>query len=242
MATRVLESRAVRWIGALSVAVLVPVVAANQCTSTAPAKEIRRGSTASRTVALTFDAGSDRGYTTKILDTLKAQRIKAAFGMTGTWAKANPDLLKRIYAEGHLVLNHTYDHKSFTGVSTGTSPLTAAQRKDELARAETVVKGIAGKTMKPWFRAPYGDSDASVLRDVGSVGYRYSIMWTVDSLGWKGLSASAIVDRCAKGAVNGAIYLMHVGSQSQDGVALPTLISRLRAGGWSFARVDYLLP
>ena len=242
MALQLFRAKGVRWMGALAVAVLVPVVAANQCTSTAPATEVRRGSTAHRTVALTFDAGSDRGYTTKILDTLKAQHIRAAFGMTGTWAKANPDLLKRIYAEGHLVLNHTYDHKSFTGVSTGTAALTVSQRKAELAKAEEVVSAIAGKAMKPWFRPPYGDTDASVLRDVGSIGYRYSIMWTVDSLGWKGLSASAIVDRCAKGAVNGAIYLMHVGSQSQDGSALPALIARLRAAGWSFARVDTILP
>jgi peptidoglycan/xylan/chitin deacetylase (PgdA/CDA1 family) len=95
--------------------------------------------------------------------------------------------------------------------------------------------------MAPWFRPPYGDLDTSVLRDAGGAGYRWALMWTVDSLGWKGLSVPAITERCAKGAVNGAIFLFHVGSASLDGAALPGLIARFRRGGWRLWRVDHLV-
>src|SRR5207237_10935132 len=70
-------------------------------------------------VALTFDAGADRGYAEDILDVLLETRVLASFGVTGNWAKANPDLVRRMVAHGHLVFNHTLDHRSFTGVSDG---------------------------------------------------------------------------------------------------------------------------
>jgi peptidoglycan/xylan/chitin deacetylase (PgdA/CDA1 family) len=206
------------------------------------AVEVRRGPTDARAVALTFDAGSDRGFAADILDTLAREHIAAAFGMTGTWAADNPDLVRRMVAEGHLLLNHTQDHRSFTGYSTATAPLTAGQRIAELRGAEDAVRAAARVELPPYFRPPYGDSDDGVLRDLATAGYRWSILWTVDSLGWKGLSAHAIVDRCVQGAVPGAIYLFHVGSQSQDAAALGDLIAALRAGGYRFERVDRFVP
>ncbi len=223
------------------VLVVALVVVTSSACDTGPSTEIRRGPTDRRIIALTFDAGSDRGYTVAILDTLKAKRVHAAFGMTGTWARANPALVRRMVAEGHIVVNHTDTHRSFTGYSTQTRPLTTAQRNAELSRAESAVAAAGGPSMKPWFRPPYGDLDAGVLRDAGAAGYSKTLLWTVDSLGWKGLSARAITERCAKGAVNGAIFLFHVGSASQDGVALPGMIDRFRRGGWRLWRVDHLL-
>jgi peptidoglycan-N-acetylglucosamine deacetylase len=70
-------------------------------------------------VALTFDAGADVGYTSQILDFLRDQGIKATFGMTGQFAQANPDLVKRMVDEGHQLINHTWDHASLTGANTG---------------------------------------------------------------------------------------------------------------------------
>ena len=75
--------------------------------------------------------------------------------------------------------------------------------------------------MSPWFRPPYGDEDASVRADVGSAGYRYELMWTVDSLGWKGGASSEVVQRCLSRAEPGAIYLVHVGSASTDAAVAP---------------------
>lgn len=192
-------------------------------------------------VALTFDAGSDAGNASAILDELDDQGIPATFGITGDWARANPSLVARMAAEGHLLLNHTDDHRSFTGASTGEPPLTAAERRAELEGAAGAIAAAGGGAVAPWFRPPFGDSDAGVLRDVGAAGYRWSVMWTVDSLGWKGLPAAEVVDRCVDGAVPGAIYLFHVGSASTDADALPTIIARLRAAGYGFVRVDQLV-
>ena len=75
-----------------------------------------------------------------------------------------------------------------------------------------------------------------------SRGYRYNVMWSVDSLGWKGLSQREIVDRVVEGLEPGAIYLFHVGSQSQDGPALPDIIETLRRRGYGFAVISEYLP
>ncbi len=77
-----------------------------------------------------------------------------------------------------------------------------------------------------------------MLRDVWSRGYSYNVMWSLDSLGWKGLTRAQIVQWVMDGRQPGAIYLFHVGAQSQDGPALPEIISKLRGQGYSFARVS----
>jgi peptidoglycan/xylan/chitin deacetylase (PgdA/CDA1 family) len=200
-----------------------------------------RGNPARRLVALTFDAGADTGYAAQILDTLRANGVRASFGVTGRWAEQNPELLRRIVAEGHQLINHSYSHSSFTGRSTGRPPLSQAQRWQELDRTEEVVQRLTGATTKPYFRPPYGDYDASVNADVYARGYTYNVLWTVDSQGWTGLPAQQIVQRCLSLAQPGAIYVFHVGSASQDAQALPAIIAGLRAAGYGFGTVAEVL-
>ncbi len=200
-----------------------------------------RGNPGRRMVALTFDAGADRGYAERILNTLRDTGVRASFGMTGRWAEQNPDLVRRMVAEGHELINHTYSHASFTGYSPGTRALTAEERRREIERTEAVLATIAGVRLKPYFRPPYGDSDNAMLGQLGQLGYAYSVMWTVDSLGWNGYTAGQIVQRCVSRAVPGAILLFHVGADSQDAVALPELIRQLRANGYSFGTVSDVL-
>lgn len=204
----------------------------------APARVVYRGDPSRRVVALTFDAGADAGYTTEILATLRAEHIRASFSVTGRWAEANRELLLAIAADGHLLINHSYDHASFTGVSTGTAALTAAERALELSRTETTVYHLSGRTTRPYFRPPYGDINDGVLRDAAADGYGTVVMWTVDSLGWQGASANAIVQRCVSMAEPGAIYVMHVGSESQDAAALARVIEGLRAAGYGFGTIE----
>jgi peptidoglycan-N-acetylglucosamine deacetylase len=197
-----------------------------------------RLNTSANVVALTFDAGADRGYAGQILDTLKAQGVKASFGVTGKWVEANPDLARRIASEGHTVINHTYSHRSFTGYSTNTSPLSYSQIEDELNRADSAIRGATGvSTTKPLFRPPYGDYNTCVRSHVAHSGYTWNVMWTLDSLGWKGLTGDQIVQRVLDGLQPGANYLFHVGAQSQDGPALPRIISELRERSYGFTVV-----
>jgi peptidoglycan/xylan/chitin deacetylase (PgdA/CDA1 family) len=206
-----------------------------------PAVAVYRGDPSRRVVALTFDAGSDAGHTEEILATLRQEHVRASFSVTGLWAEQHHDLLLAIAADGHLLMNHSYDHASFTGASTGTAPLTAAERESELARTETTVYHLSGRTTRPYFRPPYGDIDDSVLRDAGADGYGTVVMWTVDTLGWNGATAEAIVQRSLAMAEPGAIYVMHVGSESQDAAALGRVIDGLRAEGYGFVGIDELL-
>ena len=199
------------------------------------------GNTSRNTVAFTFDAGSDAGYTTQILDTLQANGVHATFGMTGKFAQQNPQLVQRMVNEGHTLINHTYDHASWTGNSTGAAPLTREQRWAELDQTESIIGQLTGATTLPYFRPPYGDYDQSVLDDVGARGYAYSVMWTVDSRGWMGIPAPQITQRCLDNAKPGAIYIFHVGSASQDGVALQDVIDGLRGQGYAIGDLGSVL-
>jgi peptidoglycan/xylan/chitin deacetylase (PgdA/CDA1 family) len=187
---------------------------------------------------LTFDAGADRGYAEDILDTLADEHVVASFGITGNWAKANADLVRRMVADGHLVFNHTLDHRSFTGVSDSLGGLSAAARRAELDQADAIIAPLIGHSTRPFYRLPYGDDDAHVATDVAPDGYTRKIGWTVDSQGWRGLQTADILARCMKLAAPNAVYVFHVGRESQDGIALPQIIHGLREKGFSFKRVD----
>jgi len=191
-------------------------------------------------VALTFDAGADRGYAEDILDTLADAGVPATFGMTGRWAEANPELVERMAADGHMIINHTYDHRSFTGLSDRLGGLSADARRDELLEADAIIAPLIGHTVCPWYRLPYGDGDQRVADDVAELGYTQQIGWTVDTLGWRGAPAQAIVDRSLRLAAPNAVYVMHVGVQSRDGPALAAVIAGLQSLGYGFATVAAL--
>jgi peptidoglycan/xylan/chitin deacetylase (PgdA/CDA1 family) len=207
-----------------------------------PAQVVRTLETTQKVVALTFDAGADAGYTDMILDILDDNDITAAFGITGVWAEEHPRLVERIADDGHLMINHSYDHSSFTGASTGGEPLTQAERSEQLSRTEDIITNLTGKSTKPYFRPPYGDYDASVNRDVGSQGYAFNVLWSLDSYGWRGIPSDEIVERVTSMVAPGAIIIMHVGSASQDGPALQEVIDELRAMGYTFASLDDYYP
>jgi peptidoglycan/xylan/chitin deacetylase (PgdA/CDA1 family) len=189
-------------------------------------------------VALTFDAGADRGYAEDILDILQEQHVVASFGVTGLWARANPDLVRRMAADGHMVFNHTLDHHSFTGASDKQGGLSAARRRAELDDADAIIAPLLGHSTKPWYRLPYGDDDAQVAADVLPAGYVHKLGWTIDSLGWRGSPAGDIVARCLKLVTPSAVYVFHVGRASQDALALPSIIHGLKDKGFAFRRVD----
>src|SRR5215211_5402769 len=192
-----------------------------------------RGTNDRNEVALTFDAGADRGYAEEILDTLAEYGVKASFGITGHWADENPDLVERMANEGHMIFNHTWTHRSFTGYSTADwddGVLSSDERAKELSDTEAIIAEVTnGYEAAPYFRPPYGDLNDTVLTDVAAEGYWVTVMWTCDSLGWNGASAEQIVDRCGAQADAGDIILMHVGAESLDAEALPDLIETLQA-------------
>jgi peptidoglycan/xylan/chitin deacetylase (PgdA/CDA1 family) len=249
----------VRWVLILAAAVLLPAqrVAAQSDTGAQPACEqtepdvspvsvatpppiLPRIEGPSGVVALTFDAGADRGYAEDILDTLSDYGVPATFGMTGQWALANPELVQRMAADGHLVINHTMDHRSFTGLSDHLGGLSADRRRQELLDADAIIAPLIGHTTCPWYRLPYGDGDRRVVDDVAAIGYNQQVGWTIDSLGWRGAPVQSIVSRSLRLAAPNAVYVMHVGIASRDGPALPSIIQGLEDMGYGFATVALL--
>ncbi len=220
---------------------LLPLAILSLLPAPAPAQLVYQATTGAKVVALTFDAGADRGYAPQILRVLEKDHIHATFGMTGKWAMANRDLVRRMARDRDTFINHTYDHRSFTGFSTHTGALSPGLRTWEIVRTERIVHAITGRSTKPYFRPPYGDFDQATLELSRRLGYRYVIMWTLDSLGWDGLPADSILQRCLAGVRPGSILLMHVGSQSQDALALPSLIRDLQHRDYRFLTVPMLL-
>jgi peptidoglycan-N-acetylglucosamine deacetylase len=193
-------------------------------------------------VALTFDAGADTGYAAEILDLLRDEGIEATFGMTGVWAEENPELVQRMVAEGHQLMNHTWDHSSLTGANTQMPPLTPEQVAEQLADTEAVVRDLTGYEMRPYFRPPYGDYDEASLRYLYDYGYSETIWWTCDTRGWAGWGAQQIIDYCTTNIAEDEILLLHVGAAAVgDFEALPGLIQFFRDNGYSFVTIEQML-
>jgi peptidoglycan/xylan/chitin deacetylase (PgdA/CDA1 family) len=197
--------------------------------------------TTQHVVALTFDAGANDAGVASILATLRSEGIPATFFLTGRWTELYPDEARQI-GRSYPVGNHTETHPYLTTLSD-------QQVRNEIESAGEEIRSATGRDDRPMFRFPYGDSDARTIGIANDLGYG-GIRWTVDTLGWKGTSggetADRIVGRVLDGLRPGAIVLMHVGSNPDDGTtldadSLPRMIEEIRARGYSFVMVpDYL--
>ena len=179
-------------------------------------------------VALTFDAGADSTPTTAILDTLALHHVHVTFFLTGDWVQKNPDLTRRIIADGHEVANHSQTHPDFR-------QLDDAAIASELHLMAQAFFEATGIFPAPYFRPPFGAYDERVLRAVIANGY-LPIFWTLDSLDSVGETKSAdfIVDRLtntlAANQLNGAILLCHIGNAS-TAEALPRILDEFAKRG-----------
>lgn len=202
-----------------------------------------RGTSATKQIAFTFDAGEGPGYVSQILDLLAKYGVHASFGVTGAWAEQNPALVKRMVDEGHLVFNHTENHKSFTGYSPGTEPLTEQERSDEITQANAAIEAASGVTTQPFFRFPYNDYDEQALILLKQLGYDYTLGYTCDTQAWNGNTADEIIQLCGPDAPKagpGGIILMHV-VQEQDFLALEPLIQAYLAAGYQIVSMDVMI-
>lgn len=114
--------------------------------------------------------------------------------------------------------------------------------QNQLSRTETIVKNITGRSTKPFFRAPYGESNAAVLNAVGNAGYTYTFHWTIDTLDWQGHSATYVSNRVLNNIQPGAIVLMHTGAGASGTVqALDQMIPALKKQGYRFVTLSQLM-
>ena len=182
---------------------------------------------AGSSVFLTFDDGPDPTWTPQVLDVLKANGVKATFCMVGRYARANPDLVRRVVAEGHTLCNHTQNHASL-------DTLSADAVEAEIGGASASISAAAGVGPKV-FRVPYGRSTATVLAVAAKLGLPI-LGWNVDPSDYTRPGTDVIVARVSQAVRPGAIVLMHDGGgdRSQTVAALGRLIPALRAAGYTF--------
>ncbi len=137
---------------------------------------IAMGSKDSKNVYLTFDMGYEAGYTAKILDTLKANKVPACFFITAHYLNTQPDLVQRMIDEGHIVGNHTVNHKSLPALSD-------EEVKEEIQKLHTAVFEKTGYEMK-YIRPPKGEYSQRVLDLSKKMGYT-TVMWSLAYDDWE---------------------------------------------------------
>ena len=194
-------------------------------------------------VAITFDDGPDPRWTPKVLDILKQKQVHATFFVIGVDASEWPGILKREYAEGHSIGNHTYTHPNFEEIS-------QTQLRWELNLTQRLIGSIVG-VKSILFRPPYGiDHQPEYAEEVAQLPIAQDMGYLIvgqkiDPHDWKepGVPANEIVDSVLRQADEGNVLLLHDGGgdRSQTVLALPEIIDQLRARGYQFESVPSLL-
>ncbi len=189
-------------------------------------------------VALTFDDGPDPRFSNGVLDVLKQYNVPATFFVLGSKAVANPQIVKRMQSEGHVIGNHTYAHPNLVKES-GLGTL-----EREVTRTEDALNDIIGYRTK-LFRPPYGFLYNELVEKLRKMNY-YVIAWSVDSLDWKEDPPEVIASRVVDNIQPGAIILMHDGAEpGRDRTntieSLRQIIPKLQEQGYEFVTVPELL-
>ena len=138
---------------------------------------IYMGDEADKKICITFDMGYENGCTEKILDTLKKHDAKAAFFVTGHYLDSNPDIIKRMADEGHLVCNHTDKHADLTKISDKEE---FAKQVDGLAQR---YREITGEDMPKYLRPPEGKYSERELQMSEELGYT-NVFWSFAYKDW----------------------------------------------------------
>ena len=179
-------------------------------------------------VYLTFDDGPTPAYTPEILALLARYRARATFFVVGRNAVAYPSLVRREFAAGHGVGNHTFTHASLPGLGGG-------RFEHEVGGTNWAIRRAIGAPAR-CLRPPYGAIDGASARRVGAFGLRV-VTWTLDSNDWRGLGSTAIAGRVLGRVRSGDVVLLHDGggNRAQTVAALGTVLPSLSARGFRFA-------
>lgn len=179
-------------------------------------------------IALTFDDGPSAAWTPVLLDGLKERGVKATFFLIGENADKNPEIVKRMAEEGHLIGNHTYHHVELTKVSENEARL-------ELADTSAVIVRITGKEPE-YMRPPFGAWQRKLEREIQML----PVLWTIDPLDWTTENQDEIVNKVVTEAEENDIILLHDCYKSSIEAGL-RIVDILQEEGFVFVTVDELL-
>ena len=195
------------------------------------------GDTTKKVLYLTFDAGYENGCTAQILDVLKKHNVPAAFFLVGNYMKTNPDLVKRMADEGHIVGNHTMSHPDMSKIADE-----GAFRK-ELEGLESLYLDITGQELPKYYRPPQGIYSQQNLEMAKKLGYK-TVFWSLAYVDWNNDSQPTTEYAFSKllpRTHNGAVVLLHSTSRTNAKI-LDELLTRWKDMGYSFAPISELFP
>ena len=194
-------------------------------------EDIAIGNKESKCVYLTFDEGYEAGYTPQILDTLKTNDVKAAFFITGHYLNTQPELVKRMIDEGHIVGNHTVNHPSMPDLDND-------KLKEEITKLHTAVFEKFGYEMK-YLRPPKGEFSQRTLHLTKSLGYT-TVMWSFAYDDWdesKQGRETYAKEKVLSNLHNGAVILLHSNSKDNCNI-LDEIIKEIKKQGYEFKTLD----
>ena len=183
---------------------------------------------------LTFDAGYENGYTDAILDTLKKREVPAAFFLVGDYLEREPDLVRRMAAEGHIVGNHTRTHPDMT-------KLEGDAFAAELRGMEELYEDVTGQTLPKFYRPPQGLYSEENLKQAQALGYK-TVFWSLAYADWDNANQpdpDAAVEKLTGRLHDGAVVLLHATSKTNAEI-LDRLIGKWQDMGYRFAPLTEL--
>ncbi|WP_253195060.1 polysaccharide deacetylase family protein [Streptomyces sp. MP131-18] len=182
-----------------------------------------------RKLALTFDDGPHPTWTPQVLGLLRQHGAPATFFVIGENAVWQPDLLRAIAAEGHLVANHSWSHPRFDRVP-------RESVREELERTSEVIGDVLGEPPR-WARAPYGVWHPASLEICAELAMR-PLDWSVDTADWSRPGSDRIADTLLGRAHPGGIVLAHDGGgdRAQTVAALRHCLPRLADRGYDLVQ------
>ncbi|WP_017587394.1 polysaccharide deacetylase family protein [Nocardiopsis ganjiahuensis] len=181
-------------------------------------------------VALTYDDGPG-GRTPELLDALAEYDAHATFFVTGHPVMEHPWVVRRTYAEGHELANHTLSHPNLAEIGSGAA-------RSDLETTQALVFRETGYTMD-LMRPPYGSTNGQVAEITAELGLA-QILWSVDTNDWRDRKANVVRKRALKGASEGAIILMHDIHDTTIDASID-IIRELDARGYTMVTVSQLL-
>ena len=183
---------------------------------------------------LTFDAGYENGNIEKILDVMRQEGVTGAFFILSNLIKKNPELVKRMADEGHLVCNHTSNHKDMTKLSDG-------EILANLSRVEEEYKAATGYDMEKIFRFPEGKYSISTIKLLYENGYK-TVFWSMAYDDWdnsRQMDTELAKSKLLSTTHDGAIILLHPTSATNAAI-LSDLINTWRDMGYTFGSLKEL--
>ena len=186
-------------------------------------------------IYLTFDCGYENGNTPAILDALQKHQAPAAFFVVGNFLSDQPDLVKRMAAEGHIVGNHTWSHPDMSKISTQEA------FSEELNRVSALYQETTGQEMVKFYRPPQGKYSTQNLQMAKDLGYQ-TFFWSLAYVDWYQDQQPTHEEAFKKltGRIHpGAIVLLH-NTSSTNAEILDELLTKWEEMGYSFGSLDQL--